>query len=62
MSYKYTVYFEGTSEVTSDEPLTEDEIFDKAYDNIYGDSWTRLNTHSGIEQFELIDITEEEDD
>ena len=62
MSYKYTVYFEGTSEVTSDEPLTEDEIFDRAYDNIYGDAHTQLETHSGIEQFELIDITEEEDD
>lgn len=60
MSYIYTVYFEGTSEVTSDEPLTEEEIFDKAYDNIYGDARTRLDTHSNIENFELIDTTEEE--
>ena len=58
MSYRYTVYFEGTSEVTSDEPLSEEEIFDKAYDNIYGDSRTRLDTHSGIEVFELLDTEE----
>lgn len=58
MSYKYYVYFEGTSEVVSDKPLSEDEIFDEAYDNIYGDPMTRLNTHSGIEQFELIDVEE----
>lgn len=58
--YKYTVYFEGTSEVTSDEELTEEEIFDIAYDNIYGDARTRLDTHSGIENFELLDTEEVE--
>lgn len=58
--YRYTVYFEGTSEVTSDKELTEEDIFDKAYDNIYGDARTRLDTHSGIENFELLDTEEVE--
>lgn len=53
--YKYTVYFEGTSEVTSDENLSEEEIFDRAFDNIYGDARTQLDTCSGIENFELLD-------
>lgn len=59
--YKYTVYFEGTSEVTSDEPLSEEEIFDKAYDNIYGDARTQLDTCTGIENFELLDTEESEE-
>lgn len=59
--YKYTVYFEGTSEVISDEELTEEEIFDIAYDNIYGDARTQLDTCTGIENFELLDTEEIEE-
>jgi len=50
--YKYTVYFEGISEVISNEPLSEEEIFDKAYDNIYS------GTCTGIDNFELLDTEE----
>lgn len=55
----YEVYFEGTLEVQSDVDLSEEEVFDEAYDIMCGDARTRLN--SGFSpQFEIIDAKAEE--
>lgn len=56
---KYTVHFEGSVDVEIDS-RNEDEIFDRAYDLIYGDARTRLDANASIDLFEIID--EEEDD
>ena len=50
MKYKYIVHFEGVTEVISDEKLSEEEIFNRAY------LWEKINSH--IEEFELPDEEE----
>lgn len=53
--YKYTVYFEGTTDVYSEEPLTEEEVFDEADSIISSDARTRLDNDCSIYNMELTD-------
>ena len=60
MGYIYTVYFEGTTEVYSDNELSEEDVFDEAASIMISDARTRLDNHCDVENMEIISVEKED--